>query len=205
MSEILVDYHEFQDVFSDAKANTLPPHRPYDLQISLEEGAKPFHGPIYSLLPPELMALQEFIEEHTRNGFIHPTKSLCGSLFLSIKKKDGSLRLCVNFRALSKVTEKDRYPLPLITDLLNAPGPPRIYMKIDLKHAYHLVHIAEGDEPKMAFLTRYGSFEWRVMPFGLSNAPAAFQRFINDILGALLDVCTIGYLDDILIYSDSLS
>ena len=100
--------------------------------------------------------------------------------------------------------EKDHYPLPLITDLLNAPGPARIYMKIDLKHAYHLVCIAEGDEPKTAFQTHYGSFKWRVMPFGLSNAPAAFQRFINDILGDLLDICTIGYLDDILIYSDSL-
>src|SRR5258705_1830639 len=204
MSEILVDYHEFQDIFSDAKANMLPPHQPYDLQISLEEGAKPFHGPIYSLSPPELMALREFIEEHTRNGFIRPTKSPWGSLVLFIKKKDGSLHLCVDFCALNKVTEKDCYLLPLITDLLNAPGPTRIYTKIDLKHAYHLVCIAEGDKPKMAFQTHYGSFEWRVMPFGLSNAPAAFQRFINDILGDLLDVCMIGYLDDILIYSDSL-
>ena len=100
--------------------------------------------------------------------------------------------------------EKDHYPLPLITDLLNAPGPARIYLKINLKHAYHLICIAEGDEPKTAFRTRYGSFEWRVMPFGLSNAPAAFQRFINDVLGDLLDICMIGYLDDILIYSDSL-
>src|SRR5258708_7505376 len=204
MSEIPVDYHKFQDVFSDAKANTLPPHRPYDLQISLEEGVKPFHGPIYSLSPLELMALREFLEEHTWNGFIHPTKSLWGSPVLFVKKKDGSLRLCIDFHALNKVTEKDHYPLPLITDLLNAPGPARIYTKIDLKHAYHLVHMAEGDEPKTAFRTRYGSFEWRVMPFGLSNAPAAFQRFINDVLGDLLDVCMIGYLDDILIYSDSL-
>ena len=92
----------------------------------------------------------------------------------------------------------------LITDLLNAPGPTRIYTKIDLKHAYHLVHIVEGDEPKMAFRTCYGSFEWRVMPFGLSNAPAAFQRFINDVLGDLLDICMIGYLDNILIYSNFL-
>src|SRR5258705_12379515 len=204
LSGIPVDYHEYHEVFSGAKANTLPPHQPYNLQISLEEGAKPFHGPIYSLLPLELTALQEFLEEHTRNGFIRPTKSPWGSLVLFIKKKDGSLCLCVNFCALNKVTEKDHYPLPLITDLLNAPGPTRIYTKMDLKHAYHLVCIVEGDKPKMAFRTRYGSFKWRVMPFGLSNAPAAFQRSINDILGDLLDVCMIGYLDDILIYSDSL-
>src|SRR5258705_13444476 len=194
MGGIPVEYHEFHEVFSGTKADTLPPHQPYDLQISLEEGAKPFHGPIYSLSPPELAALREFLEEHTRNGFICPTKSPWGALVLFIKKKDGSLHLCVDFRALNKVTEKDRYPLPLITDLLNAPGPARIYTKIDLKHAYHLVHIAEGDEPKTAFPIRYGSFKCRAMPFGLSNAPAAFQRFINDVLGDLLDVCTIGYL-----------
>ena len=100
--------------------------------------------------------------------------------------------------------EKDHYPLPLIMDLLNAMGAARIYTKIDLKHAYHLIWIAEGDKPKMAFWTHYGSFEWRVMPFGLSNALAVFQQFINDVLGDLLDVCSIGYLDDILVYSNSL-
>ena len=98
-----------------------------------------------------MTALREFLEEHTQNGFICPTKSPWGAPVLFVKKKDGSLRLCVDFRALNKVTEKDRYPLPLITDLLNAPGPARIYLKIDLKHAYHLVRIAEGDEPKTAF------------------------------------------------------
>ena len=97
---------------------------------------------------------------------------------------------------------KDCYPQMLISDLLNSPAPARIYTKIDLKHAYHLVRIAEEDKPKTAFRTRYGSFEWRVMPFGLTNAPAAFQQLINEVLGDLLDVCAIGYLDDILIYSD---
>ena len=110
----------------------------------------------------------------------------------------------MDFRALNKVTKKDCYPLPLISNLLITPAPARIYSKIDLKHAYHLVCIAEGDKPKTAFWTQYGSYEWRVMPFGLSNAPASFQRFINEVLGELMDVCTVGYLDDILIYSDSL-
>ncbi len=110
----------------------------------------------------------------------------------------------MDFRALNKVTKKDHYPLPLISDLLITPALARIYSKINLKHAYHLVCIAEGDEPKTAFQTRYGSYEWRVMPFGLSNALASFQRFINEVLGELMDICTVGYLDDILIYSDSL-
>src|SRR5260221_2019558 len=204
MNGIPIDYHEFHKVFSGIKADTLPPHQPYDLQISLEEGAKPFHGPIYSPSPLELTALQEFLEEHTWNSFICPTKSPWGSPVLFIKKKDGSLYLCINFHTLNKVTEKDCYLLPLIMDLLNAPGPARIYLKINLKHAYHLVCIVEGDEPKMAFRTCYGSFKWRVMPFGLSNAPAVFQQFINDILGNLLDICVIDFIDNILIYSNSL-
>src|SRR5258707_5032393 len=146
MRRIPVDYHEFHKGFSRTKANTLPPHQPYNLQISLEEGVKPFHGPIYSLSPLELTALREFLQEHTWNGFICPTKSPWGALVLFIKKKDGSLHLCVDFHALNKVTEKDHYPLLLIMDLLNAPGHARIYLKIDLKHTYHLIHIAEGDE-----------------------------------------------------------
>src|SRR5260221_3682310 len=139
---------------------TLAPHQPYDLKINLEEGMKPFHRPIYSLLPPELTALREFLEENIWNGFICPSKSLWGSPVLFIKKKDGSLHLCVDFHALNRVTEKDCYPLPLIPDLLNSPGPARIYSKIDLKHAYHLVHIAKGDKPKTVFCTHYSSYKW---------------------------------------------
>src|SRR5260221_8812325 len=198
------EYCDFHDIFSGEKAGTLAPHRPYDLQINVKEGAKPIHEPIYSLSPPELMALWEFLYEHTRSGFICPSKSPWGSPILFIKKKDGSLHLCMDFHALNRVTEKDCYPLPLISDLLMSPAPARIYSKIDLKHAYHLVHIAEGDEPKTAFHTCYGSYKWQVVPFGLSNAPAAFQRFINEVLRDLMDVCTVGYLDNILIYLDSL-
>jgi len=204
LNNILAKYHDFSNVFSGEKAGTLSPHRPYDLQINANEGVKPIHGPIYSLSPLELAALWEFLEEHTKSGFIHPSKSPWGSPVLFVKKKDGSLHLCVDFRALNRVMEKDHYPLPLISDLLTSPAPARIYSKIDLKHAYHLVHITEGDEPKTAFHTCYGSYEWQVMPFRLSNAPAAFQRFINEVLGDLMDICTVGYLDDILVYSDSL-
>src|SRR5258705_2307406 len=139
LDSILVKYHEFRDVFSGEKVDTLTPHRPYDLQINVKEGAKPIHRPIYSLSPPELVALREFLKEHTRNGFIHPSKSPWGSPILFIKKKDGSLCLCMDFHALNRVTERDCYPFPLISDLLTSPTPARI----DLKHAYHLVHIAE--------------------------------------------------------------
>src|SRR5260221_561600 len=197
------EYHDFRNVFSGEKANALPPHWLYNLKIDLEEGAKPFHRLIYSLSPPELTMLRDFLEENTKNGFIHPSKSPWGSPVLFVKKKDGSLCLCVDFHALNRVMEKDCYPLPLIPDLLNAPAPARIYSKINLKHTYHLVCIAEGDKSKTAFCMWYGSYKWQVMPFGLTNAPAVFQWFINEVLGNLLDVCTVGYLDDILICSDS--
>jgi hypothetical protein len=109
----------------------------------------------------------------------------------------------VDFRGLNCITKKDRYPLPLISDLLDTPGKAHIYTKINLRHAYHLVQITPGDEWKTAFHTCYGSFEWLVMPFGLTNAPAAFQCFVNDIFADMLDVHVIMYLDDILIYSDT--
>src|SRR5258707_3160696 len=113
LSGVPQEYHEFCNVFSGEKANMLAPHWLYDLKINLEEGAKPFHGLIYSLSPPELTALREFLEENIRNGFICPSKSLWGSPVLFIKKKDGSLHLCVDFRTLNKVPDKNWYPFPL--------------------------------------------------------------------------------------------
>jgi len=127
-----------------------------------------------------------------------------GALVLFVKKKDRSLRLCVDFCGLNRIMKKDRYPLSLISDLLDSPHKARIYTKIDLQHAYHLVCIAEGDEWKTAFCTCYGAFEWSVMPFRLTNALAAFQHFMNDVFSDLLDVCVVVYLDDILIYSNDI-
>ena len=203
LSGVPEDFHDFADVFDAAGAETLPPHRPYDLKINLEDGATPPLGPIYSLSELELSTLRDFIDENVRSGFIRPSRSPHGAPVLFVKKKDGSLRLCVDYHGLNKISRKDRYPLPLISDLLDAPRKARLYTKLDLRHAYYLVRIAKGDEWKTAFRTRWGSYEWLVMPFGLSNAPSAFQRFVNDIFADLLDVCVVVYLDDILIYSDN--
>ena len=194
-------YHEFADVFSKKKADTLPPHRDCDLHINIEEGAKPPSGTIYPLSAFELNALREFIDENLKSGFIRPSNSPFGAPVLFVKKKDGSLRLCVDFRRLNAITRKDKYPLPLTSELLDTPSRAKIFTKIDLKHAYHLIRIAAGDEWKTAFRTKYGSFEWLVMPFGLTNAPGGFQRFLNGIFNDLLDVYVIIYLDDILIFS----
>jgi Reverse transcriptase (RNA-dependent DNA polymerase) len=203
LKDVPKEYHDFADVFSKSKADSLAPHRPYDLKITLEDGATPPQPPLYSLSTLELATLREFIDEHLNMGYIRPTWSSHGAPILFVKKKSGELRLCVDFRALNKIMKKDCYPLPLITDLLDAPRKARIYTKIDLCHAFHLVRVAEGDEWKTAFRTRYGSFEWQVMPFGLTNGPAVFRRFMNDVFGDLLDVCVVVYLDDILIYSDN--
>ena len=203
LSQIPEEYHDYADVFSKAEADKLAPHRPYDLKINLEEGTSP--PPIstmYSLSPSELETLREFIDENLRRGFIRATSSPHGAPVLFSRNSNGSLRLCVDYRGLNKISKKDWYPLPLISDLLATAGKARIYTTLDLRHAYHLVRITEGDEWKTAFRTHYGSFEWLVMPFGLTNAPAAFQRFMNDIFSDMLDVHVIIYLDDILVYSD---
>ena len=205
LSNVPSEYHEFADIFSKTKAEVLPPHCPYDLKINLEEGVQPLVGPIYSLSASEQEALKKFIEENLNTGFIQLTSSLHSALVLFVKKKDSSLCLCVNFCSLNYISKKDHYPLPLISDLLDLPRKAWVYSKIDLRHAYHLVCIADGDKWKTAFRTHYGSFEWSVMPFGLTNAPIAFQQFMNDIFSDLLDVCVMIYLDDILIYSNNMS
>ena len=198
------EYCDYADVFSKAKASELPPHHDYDLKIELEEGTSPPLGTLYSLFLVKLSALWTFIDENLNTGFIHPTASSHAAPVLFVKKKDGSLCLCIDFRGLNKITKKDCYPLPLISNLLDSPSRAKIYSKIDLRHVYHLVQIALGDEWKTTFRTRYGSYEWLVMPFGLTNAPAAFQCFVNTIFADMLDVCIVVYLDDILIYSEDM-
>jgi hypothetical protein len=150
------EYHDFTDVFDKAKANILAPHQPYDLKINLEEDSTPPLRHMYSLSQTELIALWEFIDEHLATGFIWPSRFLYGAPVLFAKKKDGGLWLWIDFHGLNKITKKDHYPLPLIMDLLDSSGKAWIYTKIDLQHAYHLVCIAEGDEWKTAFRTRYG-------------------------------------------------
>jgi len=198
------EYHDYMDVFSKAKASELPLHHDYDLKIELEEGTSPPLGTLYSLSPVELSTLRTFIDENLNTGFIRPTTSSHAAPVLFVKKKDGSLCLCIDFRGLNKIIKKDRYPLPLISDLLDSPSRAKIYSKIDLRHMYHLVRIALGDEWKTTFCMHYGSYKWLVMPFGLTNAPAAFQRFVNTVFADMLDVCVVVYLDNILIYSEDM-
>ena len=205
LSNVSSKYHEFADIFSKTKAEVLTPHCSYDLKINLEEGAQPPVGSIYSLSASEQEALKKFIEENLNTGFIQPTSSSHSAPVLFVKKKDGSLHLCINFCGLNHISKKDHYPLLLISDLLDSPHKARVYSKIDLYYVYHLVCITNGDEWKTAFRTHYRSFEWYVMPFSLTNAPMAFQQFMNDIFSDILDVCVMIYLDDVLIYLNNMS
>jgi hypothetical protein len=197
-------YSAFESVFEDREPGILPPHRPFDHAIPLEPDAKAPFGPLYTLSQKELESLREYIDDNLKKGFIRRSESPAGAPVLFVPKKDGSLRLCVDYRALNKVTIKNRCPLPLISETLDRLRTAKYFTKLDLKGAYNLVRVAEGDEWKTAFRTRYGHFEYLVMPFGLTNAPATFQAFLNDVLRDSLDTFVVIYLDDILIYSDTL-
>ena len=197
------EYLDYTNVFSPDSAAELPEHTGInDHPIDLIDDKQPPYGPIYSLGPVELETLKTYIETNLANGFIRPSKSPAGAPILFIRKKDGSLRLCVDYRGLNNLTIKNRYPLPLIGESLDRLGRAKRFTQLDLTNAYHRMRIREGDEWKTAFRTRYGHFEYQVMPFGLSNAPATFQGYVNKILAEKLDVFVIVYLDNILIYTE---
>ena len=149
----------------------------------------------------ELHSLKEYLDDMLGKGFIRPSNSLAGAPIIFVKKKDGSLRLCVDYRGLNRITRKNRYPIPLVGNLIDQLRGAKVYTKIDLRVGYNNVRIAKGHEWLTAFRTRYGSFEYLVMPFGLTNSPATFQYFMNDIFHDMVDVFLIIYLDDLLIYS----
>jgi hypothetical protein len=196
---------EFAKIFSKKEAEVLPEHRSYDHVITLQEGATPpFAGHNYSLSPAELKVLDQYIKDNLRKGFIRHSQSPAAAPILFVKKPDGSLRLCVDYRGLNKITIKNRYPLPLITELLDKCGNAKYFTCFDLRDGYHLLRMAMGQEWKTAFRCRYGLYEYNVMPFGLCNAPGTFQHFVNDKFRDYLDEFLVIYLDDLLIYSDTL-
>jgi hypothetical protein len=167
-------YGEFMEDFRKAKPETLPPHRSTDHAVDLEPGYHLRYGRSYNLSELELRTLKAYIEANLANGFIQWLSSPEAAPILLAKKKDGGLRLCVDYRELNKGTVKNRYPIPLISEMLDSVREARIFMKLDLRGASNLSRINEGDECKTAFRTCYGQFEYQVMPFGLTNTPAAF-------------------------------
>ena len=180
-----------------------PPARSVDHGIEVLPGSAPPNRPVYRMNPTELEELKKQLAQLTEQGLIRPSTSPYGSPIIFVKKKNGELRLCVDYRALNNVTVKNKYPLPRIDDLLDRLHGAKVFSKIDLAAGYHQVRLKEEDIPKSAFRTRYGHFEYTVLAFGLCNAPATFMRMMNEILMEGLDDYCIVYLDDILIYSKS--
>ena len=198
--------HDFEDVFAKSSFDVLPDRKLWDHAIELEPESKSANCKVYPLAPNEQSELDAFLQENLDSGRIRPSKSPMASPVFFIKKKDGALRLVQDYRALNAMTVKNRYPLPLISELINDLRGARYFTKLDVRWGYNNVRIKEGDEWKAAFRTNRGLFEPLVMFFGLTNSPATFQTMMNDIFQDLIMegvVCV--YLDDILIYTKDLT
>ncbi|GJY06114.1 putative reverse transcriptase domain-containing protein [Tanacetum coccineum] len=191
---------DFPEVFPEDLPG-LPPARPVEFQIDLIPGAAPVARAPYRLAPSKMKELSEQLQELSDKGFIRPSSSPWGAPALLVKKKDGSFRMCIDYRELNKLTVKNCYPLPRIDDLFDQLQGSSIYSKIDLRSGYHQLRVREQDIPKTAFRTRYGHYEFQVMPFGLTNAPAVFMDLMNRVCKPYLDKFIIVFIDDILIYS----
>ncbi|GJT35310.1 putative reverse transcriptase domain-containing protein [Tanacetum coccineum] len=191
---------DFPEVFPEDLSG-LPPTRQVEFQIDLVPGAAPVARAPYRLAPSEMKELSEQLQELSDKGFIRPSSSPWGAPVLFVKKKDGSFRMCIDYRELNKLTVKNRYPLPRIDDLFDQLQGSSVYSKIDLRSGYHQLRVREEDISKTAFRTRYGHYEFQVMPFGLTNAPAVFMDLMNRVCKPYLDKFVIVFIDDILIYS----
>ncbi|KAL0549090.1 hypothetical protein IC582_013570 [Cucumis melo] len=191
---------DYPDVFPEELPG-LPPHREVEFAIELEPGTVPISRAPYRMAPAELKELKVQLQELLDKGFIRPSVSPWGAPVLFVKKKDGSMRLCIDYRELNKVTVKNRYPLPRIDDLFDQLQGATVFSKIDLRSGYHQLRIKDEDIPKTAFRSRYGHYEFIVMSFGLTNAPAVFMDLMNRVFREFLDTFVIVFIDDILIYS----
>ncbi len=197
------EYQDLAEAFSKVKASHLPPHRASDCAIDLLLGSQPPKGRVFPLSQPEAETMKSYIEEELAKGFIRFSTSPTSAGFFFVKKKDGGLRPCIDYRSLNDITSKFRYPLPLVSAALEQLRRARYFTKLDLRCAYNLIRIREGDEWKTAFSTTTGHYEYLVMPFGLSNCPSVFQAFINYVFRDMLNQWVIVYIDDILIYSET--
>ena len=192
--------HKYLTVFLDDLPG-LPPDRQIEFSIELVPGTAPISKAPYRLAPAELKELKIQLEDLLEKGLIRPSHSPWGAPVLFVKKKDGSLRMCIDYRGLNKATIKNKYPLPHIHDLFDQLAGSKVFSKIDLRSGYHQLKIKEEDIPKTAFRTRYGHYEFLVMSFGLTNAPAAFMDLMHRVFNDYLDKFVIVFIDDILIYS----
>ncbi|GBG71673.1 hypothetical protein CBR_g9087 [Chara braunii] len=192
---------EFTDL---AKPPTGVVPRPIQHRIEIEPGSRTPKGAVYRMSPRELEELRKQLDEFLEKGWIRPSSSPFGAPVLFVPKKEGELKMCIEYRALNAITVKNAEPPPRIDDLLDRVQGCKYFSEIDLKSGYHQVEVHPDDQYKTAFRTRYGHYEFIVMPFGLTNAPTTFQRFMNDLFRSWLDRFVVVYLDDILVFSRTL-
>lgn len=192
---------EYKDVFKDKLPSELPPLR--NVEHVIETGdASPIRRPPFKMSPLELDELQRQLKELLDKGFIQPSSSPWGAPVLFVRKKGGALRMCIDYRAINSLcTKRLNTPLPRIDECLERLSGAKYFSQLDLTSGYHQIRIREEDVPKTAFVTRYGSFEWKVLPFGLSNSPSVFQKMMNTVLSGFVDKFVQLYLDDVLLYS----
>jgi hypothetical protein len=191
---------EYADVFPDELPG-MPPDRDIEFTIELQPGTTPISKRPYRMPPAELAELKKQLQELLDKGFIRPSTSPWGCPALFVKKKDESLRLCIDYRPLNAVTIKNKYPLPCIDVLFDQLVGAKVFSKIDLRSGYHQIKIRASDIPKTAFSTRYGLYEFLVMSFGLTNAPTYFMYLMNSVFMPELDKFIVVFIDDILVYS----
>ncbi|XP_042451745.1 uncharacterized protein LOC122036457 [Zingiber officinale] len=191
---------DFSEVFPE-DVTGLPPTREVEFGIQLVPGTTPVSKAPYRLAPTEMKELKGQLQELLDKGFIRPSVSPWGAPVLFVRKKDGTMRLCIDYRELNRVTVKNKYPLPRIDDLFDQLQGATVFSKIYLRSGYHQMKVKEEDVHKTAFRTRYGHYEFLVMPFGLTNAPATFMDLMNRVFHSYLDQFVIVFIDDILIYS----
>ncbi|KAJ5134995.1 retrovirus polyprotein [Penicillium bovifimosum] len=208
MDEILrvlpAEYHDLADVFLKRKSDELPPHRKgVDHDIVLEAEAQPGYCPLYKLSTQELQEAKKYILANLDKGFIVPSSAPYASPILMARKPGGGLRFCVDYRRLNALTKKDCYPLPLIDEVLQRTSKAKFFTKVDMQQGFHRIRMTPDAEDLTTFRTRYGSFKYKVLPFGLTNGPATFQRFMNDVLRECMDEYAIAFVDDVLIYSEN--
>jgi hypothetical protein len=190
----------YVDVFPDELPG-MPPDRDIEFAIELQPGKTPISKRHYRMPPAELAELKKQLQELLDKGFIRPSTSPWGCPALFVKKKDESLRLCIDYRPLNAVTIKNKYPLPRIDVLFDQLVGAKVFSKIDLRSGYHQIKIRASDIPKTAFSIRYGLYEYLVMSFGLTNAPAYFMCVMNSVFMPELDKFVVVFIDDILVYS----
>lgn len=200
------EVRQYASLWGEDEARTLPPHREgadHTIPLITKEGqpAEVPWGPLYGMSREELLALRRTLAELLDQGWIRASSSPAGAPVLFVRKPNGGLRFCVDYRGLNAITQRDRYPLPLIKETLRNLTKARWFTKLDVRSAFHRIRMKAGEEFKTAFRTRYGLFEWMVMPMGLAGAPATFQRYVNQALGGLLDEICSAYVDDVLVYT----